>query len=728
MVLIIPFLCTLFFMSLVTDVTNGTTTAGCTTGKYEECQKAEFVPGHNLGGEGFDITTLSRKGAYVVEVEAAMTESKSCTLCKNELMNYRLQKLPHTVVDWQALPKCDSKISSKLFKSSFSFAESNNALIENDWSVELGVMPKPGADEGVVWSGSHSKLNEFMMNLTSRDEYSYITQEVECKVYSYRIRDKPELKEQFHEMLKSLPTTYTAHTKPQYQELIDIYGTHYIRKVELGGRVKDVTAVKTCEVALDGMTNDEVKDCLGVEAHAVYGPVKASAKYNECHQLKTKNLHSANFSEKYSERISDIIGGNIYETADLLFPSPNDKSAFKTWLSSLPEHPGIVHYSLSPLSKLVYSDETIKNNLAEAITEYITEKAIIKRCPPCMKGSYTSSLDKCNCTCHCNAEVSVICCSKNKGTAEFTMVIERAFDLYGDPGGNTDGFVEVTFGSEKVRTPVVDDNNNPQWHHTFDFCHVNLQSEVKVKVAVHDADPYWDDFLGECTKSVVPKVIAYLVGKSEVLMTQCESRMVLIIPFLCTLFFMPLVTDATNGAIIADCTTGNYEECQKAEFVPGYNLGGEGFDITTLSRKGAYVVEVEAAMTKNKTCTLCKNELMKYRLQKLPHTVVDWHVFPKCGSKISSKVFESSFSFAESNNALIDNDWSVGLGVLPKPGADEGVVLSGSHSKLNEFAMNCASRDKYSYITQEAECKVYRYNCLPVCIRSYKAAQIKLAV
>ncbi|XP_043940838.1 perforin-1-like [Protopterus annectens] len=498
MVLIIPFLCTLFFVSLVTDVTNATTTAGCTTGKYEECQKAEFVPGHNLGGEGFDITTLSRKGAYVVRMGAALTQNKTCTLCKNRLMNYQLQKLPQTVVDWQVFPKCISKISSKVFESSFTFAESNNAQIDNDWRVGLGAMPKPGVEIGVVLSGSHSKLNEFAMNHASRDKYSYITQEVGCKVYRYRIRDKPELKEQFHEMLKSLPTTYTAQTKSQYRELIDIYGTHYIRKVELGGRVKDVTAVKTCEVALDGMTNDEVKDCLGVEAHAVYGPVKASAKYNKCNQLKRKNLDSVNFSEKYSERISDIIGGNIFETADLLFLSPNDKSAFQTWLPSLPEHPGIIHYSLSPLSKLVYFDETIKNNLAKAITEYITEKAIVKRCPPCMKGSYSSSVDKCSCTCHGNAEVSVTCCPKNKGTAEFKMVIERAFNLYGDVGGYTDGFVVVTFGSKEARTPNIDNNNNPQWYYTVDFGHVNLQLGKRVKIAVYDTDPYEDDLLGEC--------------------------------------------------------------------------------------------------------------------------------------------------------------------------------------------------------------------------------------
>ena len=40
----------------------------CTDGSAKECKEAEFVPGSNLAGEGFDITKMERKGAFVIDM------------------------------------------------------------------------------------------------------------------------------------------------------------------------------------------------------------------------------------------------------------------------------------------------------------------------------------------------------------------------------------------------------------------------------------------------------------------------------------------------------------------------------------------------------------------------------------------------------------------------------------------------------------------------------------
>lgn len=58
---------------------------------------------------------------------------------------------------------------------------------------------------------------------------------------------------------------------------------------------------------------------------------------------------------------------------------------------------------------------------------------------------------------------------------------------------------------------------------------------------------------------------------------------------------------------VQSCRIGSGPECEKASFVPGYNLAGEGFDVVRMRRTGAYVINVKAHLVDNHTCTLCAN-------------------------------------------------------------------------------------------------------------------------
>ncbi|KAK5619916.1 hypothetical protein CRENBAI_005284 [Crenichthys baileyi] len=59
------------------------------------------------------------------------------------------------------------------------------------------------------------------------------------------------------------------------------------------------------------------------------------------------------------------------------------------------------------------------------------------------------------------------------------------------------------------------------------------------------------------------------------------------------------------------------KECE-AHFVPGYNLGGEGFDIVKMKRKGAYVIDTETWNLGNGTCKMYINSYMNGENQKVP--------------------------------------------------------------------------------------------------------------
>ena len=83
-----------------------------------------------------------------------------------------------------------------------------------------------------------------------------------------------------------------------------------------------------------------------------------------------------------------------------------------------------------------------------------------------------------------------------------------------------------------------------------------------------------------------------------------------------TLFILALPV-MLEVCIVQSCQTGTRPECEKAPFVPGHNLAGEGFDVVRLRRTGAYVINVKAHLADNSTCTLCPNRFQQGQVKIL---------------------------------------------------------------------------------------------------------------
>uniref|UniRef100_A0A3Q2P3Q8 MACPF domain-containing protein n=1 Tax=Fundulus heteroclitus TaxID=8078 RepID=A0A3Q2P3Q8_FUNHE len=165
------------------------------------------------------------------------------------------------------------------------------------------------------------------------------------------------------------------------------------------------------------------------------------------------------------------------------------------------------------------------------------------------------------------------------------------------------------------------------------------------------------------------------------------------------LFWMwiPLCLSSTVSFI------GSPQECEKAHFVPGYNLGGEGFDIVTMERKGAYVIDTETWNLGNGTCKLCRNSYMAGEKQKVPVAVVDWRNLPKCTMKVSSTLYDSVESLVNDSTSSVSNDWKIGLEIPVDPSVTVGVGLGGSHSRASEFAMKKSKEDHYTFVSQSCK-------------------------
>ncbi|XP_071752024.2 perforin-1-like [Centroberyx gerrardi] len=479
----------------------------CTAGTANQCKDAEFAPGTNLAGEGFDITKMQRKGAYVIDMNVWKHKDKTCRLCANPYLEGRKQKLPLSVVDWRPKQVCSMKVSSKLHRSSESLVSSSSSAVENNWRVNLDVNVGNKAGS-LMLAGTQSKLAEYSMEKTKNDKFSFTSHSMSCEYYSYRVSSSPKLHREFRAAVNKLPKTYSPENKQQYYKLIDNFGTHYITKVKLGGSVESVTSIRQCQARLQGLSVEEVQMCLEVEASASIGENNMKAESKHCQKDMDKTESKSSFSSTFSDRFTEIKGGQTTEP-ELLFSADKDPSAYKEWLNSLPQNPDIVSYSLDSLHELLPVNSPVRKNLRSAVSHYILEKALLRNCSePCRAGIKSDRNDPCLCSCHNDPAVGQDCCPTRKGMARVVITVQRGAGLWGDYSTATDGYVKVFFNGQMVRrSPVIWNNNHPQWAMTVDLGSQVLSTGSKVRFEVWDEDSKWDDdLLGQCERDLTAGV------------------------------------------------------------------------------------------------------------------------------------------------------------------------------------------------------------------------------
>ncbi|KAF4072237.1 hypothetical protein AMELA_G00260760 [Ameiurus melas] len=450
--------------------------SACRRGTETECEKAPFVPGYNLAGEGFDVVRLQRKGAYLINVKSHNFENRTCTVCKNRFQGGKLQKLPLAIVDWRPFSRCSKQLSSALHHSIDSLIKSSTSLVNNNWGIDLSLDDLGKA----VLGGSQSDIAKFAQSQHMMDKATFALHEISCTYYSYRVMDQPELSMEFTKHLLQLPRHYGEKTKSQYQRIIDTYGTHYIRHVYLGGRVRQVTAFRTCLATLKGFLESEIKNCLNIDLKLSLGFLPANASLsNKCSNILKDNM-SMGFYQGFLTQKLEVLGGESY-FPDLVFhQSPAE--AYSNWMNSLRENPDIISYAIFPLHHLVVDPE-LSASLRRAVTEYIEEN---------MLPSGQNQNHECNPT----PNLDHNCCPLRAGHGTLRVVVQRATGLKADMFTKTDGFVKVWYNNMYEETDIVMDENNPEWNISYNFGSIELGHELIFEV--WDSDVMYNDMVGRC--------------------------------------------------------------------------------------------------------------------------------------------------------------------------------------------------------------------------------------
>ncbi|XP_078508612.1 perforin-1-like [Lissotriton helveticus] len=485
----------------------------CTTATPEECKTYKFIPGVSSAANGFDITTMSQKQYPIIQMTTA--PGKTCIVCQNSHQHQDFQKLPDVFTDWTTIDQCHRKIGTTNFPSSAEVVASLGKWVKNNWALGLRRLPRKNTKEQLVYVGSQSGEAKFANNERLHDKYSFTKHEVHCSYYKYGLKRDIPLEPMFLSWLKRLKHPYNSQNKAVYQELLQLYGTHYIHRGELGGHAEEVTALKTCELSLDGLTVDEVGDCLWSEASTqVFRMGTKTTRHEVCRKAKQRLLSNGLFSRKYDERFVKATSRSSSDIS-LLFMGSESRSEMLTWMKNLKKEPDVISYSLTPIHELVNFSPTIKKDLKMAITDYIRTRAFRRKCLTCPKDTMPSPLKPCTCLCQQNAQITQDCCPKKRGLAMLTVQVKKGEKLYGDVISQTDGFVKACLGKRCLQTDTIDNNDNPNWNYTMSFGPIGLSPKSKLEVNIFDQDYLWAEKLGSCTEALVKtngfeKKICYL--------------------------------------------------------------------------------------------------------------------------------------------------------------------------------------------------------------------------
>ncbi|XP_068927657.1 perforin-1 [Petaurus breviceps papuanus] len=495
----------LFFCLFVLLQLPQATPGPCRTATRAECRREQtFVPGWELAGEGVDVTTLRRTGYFPVNAHRFERPDGTCTLCHNDMEDGQLQRLPLAITDWHSQSgNCERSVTKTEASSVVQVAAEAAKSIQNDWKVGLEVEPKPGTKGQIAVAASHSEAAQFAAAKIHEDEYSFTTDSVQCRYYRFHLVQKPPLNQEFLQAIKALPHKFNASTSADYHRFIANYGTHFLKSVELGGRATDITALRTCKLALNGLKANDVSTCLAVEAAVSVGNAVASSDIKKCEEQKKNHNIQGSFHTTYKERKVEVEGGKVKgSSSELLFSDQDGKEKFSEWMDTIPSKPGLLAYTLEPLHFLLGSQNAWREELRQAVSHYVTSRARWQDCSkPCPTGQKKNPRDPCHCVCQASAFTNGDCCPREKGLAHVEVTSLSARGLWGDYFTSTDAYIKAFFGNKELRTPVVWNNNNPTWRLKLDFGIEQLVTAGPLRMQVWDADNGWDDdLLGSCDR------------------------------------------------------------------------------------------------------------------------------------------------------------------------------------------------------------------------------------
>ncbi|CAB1335929.1 unnamed protein product [Coregonus sp. 'balchen'] len=248
--------------------------------------------------------------------------------------------------------------------------------------VFLVLMDLSHLDGEFTWlqqAGSKSNVESAASSYFKADKSSLTFHQFTCSHYRFRAFSRRPLSREFQRDIASLPKEYTSNSCDPYQQFIDTYGTHYIHLVDLGGRMKRVTGIRTCLATLNQVSVSQVQTCLSMGLLNVSSGQCSKVSNNQVgsvqRSLTTKWAVFKGYDKGFLSHSTEVTGGDGW-MGEVSMTKP-DSEGFKKWLNSLKRIPDILSFTVLPLHDLVH-DTNVRDNLQTAISQYVIDNGIEK--------------------------------------------------------------------------------------------------------------------------------------------------------------------------------------------------------------------------------------------------------------------------------------------------------------------------------------------------------------
>ncbi|EGG16667.1 hypothetical protein DFA_07645 [Cavenderia fasciculata] len=247
-------------------------------------------------------------------------------------------------------PQCKYHGSNEVFSSSTEMKTDKQKKSKLDTSANAGANIAGIVQVSIEAAFSKESSVKKARSLEQKSKGTIIESSIVCQTSAIKLNKFP-FNPTFINDLKS------ADNEADFYRLVKKFGTHFMKKVVLGGKLSVVQSINEKLTKSQVESNYQEQIDMSVKASVTSEVVSASASYSSSNGKQEENKDESESSNKFQKTSLTSRGGKLGS-----YGNDGEPTYFGTWASSVDLNPVPIEYELSPIESLIHLDWMTKSN------------------------------------------------------------------------------------------------------------------------------------------------------------------------------------------------------------------------------------------------------------------------------------------------------------------------------------------------------------------------------